>query len=162
VVEAENELRRRREVLEQVEAKKKHDETQRQLAARVAMKEKMEDERARARVLEKIAAQRGQGQKPQQQTQQPQQPARRTGSGDAVIRFNIKGVNPPPILTFPAGATFAEVDTALRQKCPEIADVKLQYAVAFPPLVLGDDDWGKALAELGLAGRNMVNVTIMA
>jgi hypothetical protein len=159
MTEAENELRRRREVLAQVEAKKKYDETQRQLAATLAAKEKIEDERARGRVLEKIAAQKGEAQK---QPQERQQPAARTGSGDAVLRFNIQGVSPPPILTFPAGATFAQVDAALRQKCPELAQARLQYTAAFPPVVVVPQDWAKALGELGLAGRNIVNVTILA
>jgi hypothetical protein len=158
-VNAQAELKRRQDVQEALEAKRKHEESQRQLAAQLAAKEKREEQEARERVRAKIAQQRGAAQKsaapPPQEAPKP-----RTGqTGAGALRFNVPGVTPSPILSFPAETTMAAVDREFRQKYPQFSASKLQYSIALPLTIITAGDMGKTLADLGLGGRATVNVT---
>jgi thioredoxin 1 len=164
-VDAESELKRRQDVLNALEAKRKHDESQRELAKHLAAKEKRDDLLERDRIRAKIAQQRASGQKSAAAPPPPvsaSQPKPRPAAGPGALRLNVPGLSPSPVLSFPSEALLGDVDREFRQKYPQFANARIQYNVTLPPAVLNAGDMKRTLADLGLSGRAVLNVTVQS
>jgi thiol-disulfide isomerase/thioredoxin len=158
--DADGELKRRKEVLEQVEMKKKYDETKQELDKRAAERERIQEKVQRERVKQKIAAQRGMN--AANPVPAPQQPvAAPAPKGNSTITLHAGGTKlSTATLSFEAGATLRDVDREFRAKNPEIAGKLLKYETSFPARTLTEQDMGQTLEKLNLSGRTMLNVVV--
>lgn len=157
--QAKKEIHRRKDVLEQIEAKKKFDEAQREQALRDAQKERQREKLERERVKQRIIAQR-EARKAETEaktavTNQNPQPVK---SKECIIKF-IYPNNFSKQLKFPPETQFQDVDLKIREEDPSIASCEITYSIAFPPCVIAPDDFSLTLNELGLCPRSMVNIT---
>jgi hypothetical protein len=78
--------------------------------------------------------------------------------GACKIKFNLAGIK-ANILEFAPDAPFAEVDRKLREANPELEGAVLRYEPALSRKVVAAEDMEKSLAELGITGRVLINVT---
>lgn len=169
---AQNEIQRRKQVLDNLEAKKKHEEMQREQAIKDAQKERIREKIEREKVRAKIQAQREQ-QKLNQNTSKAQ------SASNEIITQNNTHVEPPAQskvynectlkLIFPDGKsmiakfdvkdTLAKVDSFIRNNNHTIPRyTRITFEIVFPHQILGSDSFGKTLSELKLVPRAQLRV----
>jgi hypothetical protein len=157
--DASDELKRRKEVLDQVEMKKKYDDTKAELERKAAERERIQDKLARERVKQKIAAQR-KVTNPDPAPAPPPQVNVGEKRSEVVIRFNYPGLK-VAILNFEGSKTLRDADRELKAKNPELVGKLLSYEMFGAVKVsFGMSDMGKSLRDLGLSGRVSLNVCV--
>lgn len=158
------ELERRKEVLANLEAKKKHEEMKREQEKLEAEKEKIRNKVERKRVLQRIAAQKN-ANKPAPAAATPAQPA-----ATAPVPAKPKSSECTLRLVFPDRSTLTgrftpsqrltDVNELIYTNKPNLRGRALSYEIPFPRKVLNYSHEFDTLEELELVPRAQLNVVV--
>lgn len=169
--QANNELARRKQVLENIEMKRKYDEQQRQLALEERQKARIQDKIDRENVRKKIQAQR--------EEQKRQQEAARAGTSAPPPQHQNKPANAAPAakkpitdctlrLQFPDGTakvqkfkpedTIGDVERWIRTNVPSASGRSITLESAFPKKDFTRSNFGQTLLDAQLCPRSQLMV----
>ncbi|KAK8894579.1 hypothetical protein M9Y10_023015 [Tritrichomonas musculus] len=169
--QAQNELARRKQVLENIEMKRKYDEQQRQLAIEQQQRAKIQDKIDREKVRKKIQAQReeqkrqqeaarsGNAAPPPQQQQQPQKaaPAAKKPITDCTLRLQFPD-GTAKVQKFKPEDTIGNVITWIKSNVPAAAYQLIALESAFPKKDFTQANSGQTLLDAQLCPRSQLMV----
>lgn len=160
------ELQRRKEVLENLENRKKYEEVKREQEKREAEKARIRDKLERERVRQKIAAQKAANNKPAQPTPTPaptpaqaQAPAARPKPTECTLRLVFPDRS---TLTgkFAPSQTMIDVEAFVYSSKPELRGRSISYEVPFPRKLISNSNKHYTLEQLELTPRAQLNVNV--
>jgi thioredoxin 1 len=159
---AKAELDRRKQVQDQIEAKKKFDALKGEQERRALERERLQAKLERERVLKKIQESR---QKPAAASSAAAAPAAapppQRVPGETTLRLNLPN-GTAKVAKFASTDKLRAVDTWVHREVQELARHTLGYEVPFPRQVLKPADFDKTLTDLGLAGRAQLTVKLLS
>ena len=173
-VTAKNELNRRKQMQEDIAARKKFEQMQRENELKLARKEKEQAKLERERVLAKIRAQRNQNsgsnnqtsntqQTPNNQASNAQQNVAQQPQKKAVTECQLRLVfpdNSAQVLKFNPHETMYDVETTLRSVKSGLPR-KIGFEIPYPRSMISQDSFSLTLEALQLCPRSQLNVKFL-
>ncbi|OHT16407.1 Thioredoxin family protein [Tritrichomonas foetus] len=176
--QAKNELERRKQVLADIEFKKKVEEQKRMQAIQDAQREKIRERLEREKVRQKIQAQREEQKRAQQKAASNSNTS--SQNSNQSHNSNAASQNPPtkkvptectlrlqmpdgsaPIQKFTPQQTLLDVEKWIRANIPASQNKVISFEMTFPRTIFTNDHFNKSLLDLQLCPRSQLMVKLV-